>query len=86
LEYAKSGDYLVAMYNSHNSIGTAMFYTSVVIMTGFSVLVVSAFMPTVYFGMLTLVAMFMAIVSDLLLLPAMILLFKPYKKKNTKTI
>jgi predicted RND superfamily exporter protein len=51
-------------------------------MIGFSVLVLSSFIPTIYFGLLTLLAMFMAIAADLLLLPAMLLLFKPFKKKN----
>jgi predicted RND superfamily exporter protein len=70
------------MFNTHSSIGKAMFYTSLIIMIGFSVLVLSSFIPTIYFGLLTLLDMFMAIAADLLLLPAMLLLFKPFKKKN----
>jgi predicted RND superfamily exporter protein len=68
------------MYNTHASIGTAMFYTSLIIMIGFSVLVLSSFIPTIYFGLLTLLAMFMAIAADLLLLPVMLMLFKPFGK------
>jgi predicted RND superfamily exporter protein len=52
-----------------------MFFTSVIIMTGFSVLVLSNFIPTIMFGLLILIAMFMAIIADLLLLPVLILLF-----------
>ena len=79
-EYNNSQDYISSMFNAHSSIGKAMFYTSLIIMIGFSVLVLSSFIPTIYFGLLTLLAMFMAIAADLLLLPAMLLLFKPFKK------
>ena len=75
LEYRQSGDRVTSMYNSHASIGTAMFYTSTIIMVGFSVLVLSNFLPTIYFGLLTMMAMFMAIAADLLLLPVLLLMF-----------
>ena len=80
LEYTSTNDYRLSMYNTHASIGTAMFYTSLIIMIGFSVLVLSSFIPTIYFGLLTLLAMFMAIAADLLLLPVMLMLFKPFGK------
>ncbi|MCK5110736.1 MAG: MMPL family transporter [Arcobacteraceae bacterium] len=79
-EFAKTNKYKKAMFNTHKSIGTAMFYTSVIIMIGFSVLVLSNFIPTIYFGLLTLLAMFMAIVADLLLLPVLLIVFKPIKQ------
>ncbi|MCF6340308.1 MAG: MMPL family transporter [Sulfurimonas sp.] len=75
LEYKSSKDVKVSMFNSHASIGTAMFYTSTIIMVGFSVLVLSNFIPTIYFGLLTMLAMFMAILADLLLLPVLLLIF-----------
>jgi predicted RND superfamily exporter protein len=75
LEYKHSNDIKVSMYNSHVSIGTAMFYTSTIIIVGFSVLILSNFVPTIYFGLLTMLAMFMAILADLLLLPVLLLLF-----------
>jgi predicted RND superfamily exporter protein len=81
LEYAKTSDYQQSMYNTHKSIGIAMFYTSLIIMIGFSVLVLSNFIPTIYFGLLTLLAMFMAIVADLILLPTLLLVFKPLRQK-----
>ncbi len=79
-EYGKTGDYLQSMYNGHKSIGTAMFYTSMSIMIGFSVLVLSEFIPTIYFGILTCLAMFMAVVADLLLLPVLLVKYKPLDK------
>ncbi len=75
LEYKESGNVKTAIFNSHASIGTAMFYTSTIIVIGFSVLTLSNFIPTIYFGLLTMLAMFMAIIADLLLLPVLLLLF-----------
>lgn len=75
LLYSKSKDATASVFSAHKSIGTAMFYTSTIIMVGFSVLLLSNFYPTIYFGLLTMIAMFMAIIADLLLLPALILLF-----------
>jgi predicted RND superfamily exporter protein len=77
-EIKKDFDYTQAMYRSHISIGNAMFYTTTIIMVGFSVLILSNFYPTIYFGLLTMLAMFMAIIADLMLLPRLILWLKPY--------
>jgi len=83
-EFAKDHDYLAAMHRSHESIGYAMTYTSATIIIGFLILVLSVFIPTIYFGLLTVLAMFMAIVADLLLLPRLILLVKPFGKGALK--
>ncbi|MEA2100425.1 MAG: MMPL family transporter [Campylobacterota bacterium] len=74
-EYKESKNTKIAIFNSHASIGTAMFYTSTIIIIGFSILTLSNFIPTIYFGLLTMLAMFMAIVADLLLLPVLLLVF-----------
>jgi len=79
LEVAKDGNYLAAMHRSHASIGYAIFYTSMAIIVGFSVLVLSNFLPTIYFGLLTVMAMLMALVANLLLLPRLILWIKPFR-------
>jgi len=77
LEYSKTNDIKLSIQNAHKSIGKAMFYTSTIIIIGFSILVLSSFIPTIYFGLLTVLAMFMAIVSDLLLLPVLLFLVRP---------
>jgi len=74
-EYKESNDTKSAIFNSHASIGTAMFYTSTIIVIGFSILTLSSFIPTIYFGLLTMLAMFMAILADLLLLPVLLMFF-----------
>jgi hypothetical protein len=77
-ELAKDGDYLATMHRCHRSIGQAMFFTSLTIISGFSILVLSNFIPTIYFGLFTGFAMFMALVGALTLLPRLIILFKPF--------
>jgi predicted RND superfamily exporter protein len=77
IEYAKERNYLKAMHQTHESIGYAMYYTSIAIMIGFSVLMISNFIPTIYFGFLTLLAMFSALSANLLLLPRLMVDCKP---------
>ncbi len=77
-EIVKDGDYIAAMHRSHGSIGKAMYYTSVIIIMGFSIMVMSEFIPTVYFGLLTGLAMLAALSGALFLLPKLILITKPF--------
>ena len=77
-EFHKDRDYLAAMHRSHRSIGQAMFFTSLTIITGFSILVLSNFLPTIYFGLFTGFAMFMALAGALTLLPRLIILARPF--------
>ncbi len=77
-EFEKDRDYLAAMHRSHRSIGQAMFFTSLTIITGFSILVLSNFLPTIYFGVFTGFAMFMALAGALTLLPRLIILVRPF--------
>jgi predicted RND superfamily exporter protein len=76
-EFALCGDYSESMYRSHASIGRAMFYSSATIVIGFSILALSQFIPSIYFGVLTAFAMLTAILGTLTLLPQLILVFKP---------
>ena len=77
-EFARSGDYTATMHVCHANIGKAVFYTSATIIFGFSILVLSNFMPTIYFGLLTGFAMAIALLAALTLLPKLILLTKPF--------
>jgi predicted RND superfamily exporter protein len=81
-EFAVDGNYIAAMHRSHGSIGKAMYYTSVTIIVGFSILALSQFIPSIYFGLLTGLAMLAAIVASLTLLPKLILLLKPLGKNT----
>ncbi len=76
-EFAVDRDYIGAMQRSHGSIGRAMYYTSVIVTIGFSILVLSNFFPTIYFGILTGFAMLFAMFANLTLLPLLLIWIKP---------
>ncbi len=78
-EFKHDHNYVNAMIRAHKSIGYAMYYTSVVIMVGFSILVLSNLIPTIYFGLLTVVVMMSLLASALLLLPRLMIMFRPYE-------
>ena len=74
-EFAVDGDYGAAVARCHRSIGRAIYYTSVTIMLGFSVLALSRFIPTINFGLLTSLAMLVALLANMTLLPVLIVIF-----------
>ena len=77
-EYAQTRDYAATMRICHSNIGKAVFYTTLTIIIGFSILVFSNFNPTIYFGVLIAAAMFIALLAALTVLPKLILLWKPF--------
>jgi predicted RND superfamily exporter protein len=77
-EYDKTRNYSESVYRSHDSIGRAIFFTGITIIFGFSILVLSNFIPTIIFGLLTGLAMFIALVAVLTLLPKLLISFKPF--------
>ena len=79
-EYSASQDYNKTLILCHSTVGKAILNTSITIVFGFSILVLSKFIPTIYFGIFTGLAMLLAMVSVLTLLPSLILLIKPFNK------
>ncbi|MBT3993451.1 MAG: MMPL family transporter [Gammaproteobacteria bacterium] len=63
----------MAVKNSHASIGKAIYYTSIIIIIGFSILSLSNFVPTIYFGTFTAFAMLIALIANLTLLPLLLI-------------
>ncbi len=76
-EFPRLGNYRETMYFCHNSIGRAMYFTSMTIVAGFSILALSNFIPTIVFGLLTSLAMLVALTGSLTLLPQLLITFKP---------
>ena len=79
-EFVKDGNYIASMHRAHNSIGQALFYTAITIIIGFSILALSNFIPSIYFGLLTGSAMIAALLGSMTLLPKLILMIKPLGK------
>jgi len=82
-EFIKDYNYPKVMQRTNESIGYAMVYTSITVIIGFSILVLSNLVPTIYFGLLTMLVMAAALISNLILLPKLLLLIKPLTKDDT---
>jgi len=80
-EVRTEGSYHAALHRSHDSIGHAIYYATVTLAIGFSILSLSNFVPTIYFGLLTVLAITMALLASLTLLPQLLVLIKPYGKE-----
>lgn len=78
-EFVKDRDYWASIKRCHQGVGRAMFYTSITITLGFSILAMSTFIPTIYFGLLTGFAMMAALMANLTLLPVLLAKFKPLR-------
>ena len=76
-EYYTYQDYLKTVSVCHSSIGKAIFFTGITVIFGFSILILSNFIPTIIFGTLTGLAMFVALISVLTLLPRLLISLKP---------
>ena len=79
-EYNNLSDYNKTVEVCHSTVGKAILNTSITIVFGFSILILSNFIPTIYFGIFTGIAMLLAMISVLTLLPSLILLIKPFEK------
>ena len=77
-EFSKIKSYTKTLDRCHSTVGIAILNTSITIVFGFSILILSNFIPTIYFGIFTGIAMLLAMISVLTLLPKLILIYKPF--------
>ena len=77
-EFQFAKQYIKTVHLCHGSIGRALYYTSLTIISGFLILTLSNFIPSIYFGLLTALAMLIALLAALTLLPQLIIVFKPF--------
>lgn len=76
-EFADNGNYIESMHRTHNSIGRAMLFTTITIIAGFSLLTLSNFIPSIYFGIFTSLAIIVAFLASVTLLPLLLITWKP---------
>ena len=81
-EFSKIKDYNKTLKVCHSTVGIAILNTSITIVFGFSILVLSNFIPTIYFGIFTGLAMMLAMLLVLTLLPCFLISFKPFGNTN----
>ena len=85
-EFIKLNDYNKTLDRCHSTVGIAILNTSITIVFGFSILVLSNFIPTIYFGVFTGIAMLLAMISVLTLLPKLLLTLKPFGEEIKNSI
>lgn len=76
------GSYSISINKALNTVGHPMYHTTIIIVIGFSILMLSNLVPTIYFGLLTAVVMISVLIANLLLLPRLLIIFKPFKKEK----
>ena len=81
-EYSDIKDYNKTIEACHSTVGRAILNTSITIVFGFSILILSKFIPTIYFGIFTGIAMLLAMISVLTLLPSLILFIRPFENQK----
>ena len=81
-EFHRLGSYRATMFHCHDSIARAMYFTTMTVVAGFSILVLSNFIPTIVFGLLTSIAMMVALLGALTLLPQLLIAFKPLGRET----
>ncbi len=79
-EFKNIKDYKKTLETCHSTVGVAILNTSITIVFGFSILILSKFIPTIYFGIFTGLAMLLAMILLLTLLPSLLLVIKPFTK------
>ncbi len=85
-EFKKINNYDKTLDRCHSTVGIAILNTSITIVFGFSILVLSNFIPTIYFGVFTGIAMLLAMISVLTLLPKLLITYKPFGSEESKLI
>ncbi len=85
-ELVVNKDYKASIPRTSSSVGRAIFFTSTILVLGFCVLIFASFRPTIYFGLLTGMTLLFGLIASMVLLPAILLLVKPFGKKKIKDI
>ncbi|MEN8257978.1 MAG: MMPL family transporter [Thermodesulfobacteriota bacterium] len=85
-EFPADRNYMATLYRCHSSIGRSLFYTTITITIGFSILVFSHFIPTIYFGLFTGFAMLVALMADLTMLPKLLVALKPFGPEASNNV
>ena len=72
-------DYPSAIKIVQTTVGKALYYTSITITLGFIVLVTSNFMPSIYFGLFTSIAMIVSLCATFTIIPLLLTSMRPIK-------
>ena len=71
-----------AIHRAQTTVGKALYFTSITITLGFIVLVLSNFVPSIYFGLLTSIAMLVSLFATFSIIPLLLLIIKPMQENK----
>ncbi|NDF58031.1 MAG: hypothetical protein EB106_03555, partial [Proteobacteria bacterium] len=78
-EFKINKNYIKTIRICHKTVGQSIIIASLTIIFGFSILMLSNFIPSVYFGILIGLSILSALIFVLTLMPQLILILKPFK-------
>ena len=81
-EISQGASYSQAINTVQLTVGKALYYTSITITLGFIILVTSSFKPSIYFGLLTSIAMIVSLLATFTIIPLLINWWKPLRAIN----
>jgi predicted RND superfamily exporter protein len=85
LEFNRKGNYEAALLSTMRNVGRAITITTLVLVIGFSMAMTSKLNDSFYFGLLSSVCLFIALLADYFIGPSLILIFKPFGKEFIPT-
>lgn len=81
-ELEERGHYLQALHHTFRNIGQAMVVSTLILVFGFASSAFASFKPTIYFGLLTGATILFALICTLILLPVVLIVFKPFGRPS----
>ncbi len=77
-EFSHRRHYLQALHHTYRNIGQSLVMSTFILMAGFASSVFAQFRPTVHFGVLTSLTIFLALLCTLLIVPVLVMILKPF--------
>ncbi len=74
----KYHDYDRAIFETNQTIGTAIIFTTCILIAGFLVLCFGSFVPSIYFGALIALTLFLSVFCEIFLTPVLIKWMRPF--------
>lgn len=78
LEFEKRGHYLQALHHTYRNTGQALFISTLILVVGFGTSLFAGFRPTIQFGVLTSLTIFLSMICTLLVLPVLVVMTRPF--------
>lgn len=82
MEFEKRGHYLQALHHTYRHTGQSLVVSTMILVIGFSTSVFAGFRPTVQFGVLTGLTIFLSMICTLMALPVWVVMTRPFGRQR----